>query len=165
MPVKPVVEYPNPLLRKQATQVQKITPLIQELAQNLLDTLGSFPGCVGLAANQIGAGENVVVIDISSKQPGAKPRVLINPEIMEMAEEKFLREGCLSVQHLTANVRRFQRVRLRWTDLQGTIRLETLTGLEAICVQHEIDHLRGMLFIDRVLNPTADIFRRKRYLH
>jgi len=165
MAVKRVVEYPNPILRQNTNPVLKTDERIRQLVADLIDTLQAFPGCVGLAANQIGESDRVAVVDVSGKEPGKKQLILINPRIVESVGEKFLREGCLSVQNLTANVKRFQEVTVQFQNLDGSIINYRAQGIEAICIQHEIDHLNGGLFIDRVLNAQTDIFRRKKYLH
>lgn len=160
-----IIEYPNPILRQKSQPVTSITPEIETLIQDLWDTLRTYPGCIGLAAPQIGESHQVAVVDVSAKEPGKSGRVLINPQIVKTSRVKFLREGCLSVQNLTANVSRWETVKISWMNEKGKNQTETLSGIEAICVQHEIDHLNGMLFIDRVLNAQTDIFRRKKYLH
>ena len=165
MAVKQVVEYPNPILRQNTNSVLKADERIRRLVTDLTDTLRAFPGCVGLAANQIGESDRVAVVDVSGKDPAAKPLILINPKIIESVGEKFLREGCLSVQNLTANVKRFNEVTVQFQNLDGSTVNYRAQGIEAICIQHEIDHLNGSLFIDRVLNAQTDIFRRKKYLH
>ncbi len=165
MAIRRVIEYPNPVLRVKAETVIKITHKIHDLVRDLLDTMYSFPGCVGLAANQIGAPEKIAVIDVTQKQPGGRKLVMINPEVLEYTGEKFLREGCLSVQNLTANVKRAEQIVVQWTDINGGVQVHKASGIEAICIQHEMDHLNGLLFIDRVVNAQTDIFRRKKYLH
>ena len=165
MSVRRVIEYPSPVLRQQTRRVEKITPQVKELVKDMLDTLRYFPGCIGIAAPQIGELHRVAVVDVSGKEPGKKQLILINPEIVEKIGEKFLREGCLSVQNLTANVQRAEEVIVQWMDINGRLKVHRASGIESICIQHEVDHLNGGLFIDRVLNAQTDIFRRKKYLH
>lgn len=165
MTVRRIVEYPSPLLRQKTKTVPSITPQIRKLIQDMLDTMHFYPGCIGIAAPQIGELFQVAVVDVSKKETGKKQLVLINPKILEPTGEKFLREGCLSVQNLTANVKRAEEVVVEWMDQDGAIRVHRASGIEAICIQHEVDHLNGHLFIDRVLNIQTDIFRRKKYLH
>jgi len=165
MAVRRIVEYPNPILREKTRLVDKVTPRIHNLIKDLLDTMSHYPGCIGLAAPQIGELDRVAVVNVSKNEPGKQQLVLINPQILEKIGEKFLREGCLSVQNLTANVKRADGVVVQWLDLKGDHIVYSASGIEAICIQHEMDHLDGALFIDRVLNAQTDIFRRKRYLH
>ncbi len=165
MPIQSVIEYPNPILRNLSEPVESINDSCLKLILDLKDTMFSFPGCVGLAANQIGSKERVAVVDVSSKIEGSELRVLINPRILHQSKHKILREGCLSIQNLTANVKRAEQVEIEYMDVSGEIIKYQAQGLEAICIQHEIDHLDGNLFIDHVISAKTDIFRRKRYLH
>ena len=151
MAVKRVIEYPNPILRQNANPVLNPDDRIRQLVTHLVDTMQAFPGCVGLAANQIGESDRVAVVDVSEKEPGKKQLILINPQIVESVGEKFLREGCLSVQNLTANVKRFHEVTVQFLGLDGSVINYRAQGIEAICIQHEIDHLNGGLFIDRAV--------------
>ncbi len=165
MAVRRVIEYPSPVLRHSAVIIEQITPRHEELIRDLMDTMQAFPGCVGLAANQIGEPDRIAVVDVSSKESEKQKLVLINPVIIEFIGGKFLREGCLSVQNLTANVKRAEEVVAEWQDIRGNKIRYHAKGVEAICIQHEVDHLNGALFIDHVVSPQTDIFRRKRYLH
>ncbi|MBI4971433.1 MAG: peptide deformylase [Candidatus Omnitrophica bacterium] len=165
MTVRRIVEYPNPLLRHETIPVAKIDSRIRQLITDLIDTLHAFPGCVGIAANQIGERDRIAIVDVSEKEKDKNALILINPQIVSFIGEKFLREGCLSVQNLTANVKRSDEVVVEWMDESGKERVHHAHGIEAVCIQHEVDHLNGGLFIDRVLNAQTDIFRRKKYLH
>lgn len=165
MAVRHIVEYPNPRLHEKTRVIEKVTARIHELIKDLLDTMYHYPGCIGLAAPQIGEMDRVAVLDVSQKETGKSRLILINPQIIEKIGEKFLREGCLSVQNLTANVKRADEVVVQWLEPGGSLKVHRASGIEAICIQHEIDHLDGTLFIDHVLNAQTDIFRRKRYLH
>lgn len=122
------------------------------------------PGGIGIAAPQIGILKRIAIVDVSSKVSEAKLHILINPEIMKLDKEVILREGCMSLPDYTANVRRFDKVIVKWQDLAAKTVIYQATGLEARCIQHEIDHLNGVLFVDRVASLNSDIFRRKRYL-
>jgi peptide deformylase len=130
-------------------------------ATDLLDTMSAHEGCVGLAAPQIGASVRVVVVDVS-EHPKAESSngllMLVNPVIVSEEGADVAREGCLSIPHLTANVRRATRIEV---EARG-VRLES-TGFEARCLLHEIDHLDGLLFLDRVDSLSTDVFRRRRY--
>ena len=164
MAIRKITEYPNPILRvktKDGIDMERAKRIVRDLT----DTMRAFPGCIGLAAPQIGVSERIAVVDVSDKEPGKGLLVLINPKIVEAKGEKVIREGCLSIQSLTANVKRSVSVTAEWLTLKGTVERHSADGIEAICIQHEIDHLNGTLFIDRLLCAQTDIFRRKKFLH
>ena len=164
MAIRKIVEYPHPILRMKT--INTIKPeRAAGIIRDLTDTMHAFPGCIGLAAPQIGESERVAVVDVSGKEPGKQLIVLINPRILEMKGGKVLREGCLSVQTLTANVKRAELVVVEFLTPQGKLQTIEASGIESICLQHEIDHLNGILFIDRVFCAQTDIFRRKKFLH
>ena len=156
-----VLRFPHPALKRPCAEVGDGD--VAALVEDLLETMGSYPRCVGIAAPQVGALVRVCVVDCS-----ANPRitehhgrlVLVDPVIVAESEEaEVAREGCLSIPDLTANVRRAVRVTVRARDMEP---LE-VEGFEARVVQHEIDHLDGLLFLDRVVSLKDDVFRRKRY--
>ena len=122
------------------------------------------PGTIGLAAPQIGIAQRIFVCDISKKDPSKTLRIFINPEITSWADPKTNREGCLSLPDYTGNVTRAQRLSIKAVDERGKAFSLSTTDIEAICWQHEIDHLNGLLFIHRVTDIKTDVFRRKRYL-
>jgi peptide deformylase len=159
MAVREVLLYPNPALKQVAAPVQ--VDQVDALARDLVDTMRSFERCPGLAAPQIGELARVAVIDVRG-HPKAETSngllVLANPRIVETEGSEVAREGCLSVPDLTANVRRATRIFVEHS--QG--RTECL-GFEARCVQHELDHLDGVLFLDRVASLVDDVFRRRSY--
>ena len=168
MTVRPIRLYPDPVLKRVAPTVDLVTQHDQasRVVRDLLDTLQSFGHSVGLAAPQLGELTRVVVVDCSKHR---KARVnhglltLINPEIVEQSGNEVGREGCLSIPDLTANVRRSTRIIVTATDLlNNRIRIES-EGFEARAIQHEIDHLDGVLFLDRVASLDHDVFQRKRY--
>jgi peptide deformylase len=158
--VRPVLRYPNRAL-KEVSRALADGEEPGDAAADLLDTMNAHPGCVGLAAPQIGASVRIVVVDVS-EHPKAESSngllLLVNPVIV--GEEGFdvAREGCLSIPHLTANVRRATRIEVEARD----VRLES-SGFEARCLLHEIDHLDGLLFLDRVDSLSTDVFRRRRF--
>jgi peptide deformylase len=133
----------------------------ERVAEDLLDTMRSFPGCVGIAAPQIGEPVRVAVVDVS-EHPRAETSngllVLVNPRIEHAEGSEVAREGCLSIPDLTANVRRATTIRVRYGDLTAEC-----AGFEARCVLHELDHLDGLLFLDRVDSIASDVFLRKVY--
>ena len=167
MPVREVLRYPHPALKRTARPIDEADgPLPERVAADLVDTMHAFPGCVGVAAPQIDELVRIVVVDV-----GAHPRatvsnglmVLVNPSVVEAEGSEVAREGCLSIPHLTANVRRATKITVEARTPAGEhVRVET-EGFEARCVLHEIDHLDGLLFLDRVDSLKTDVFRRKRY--
>lgn len=160
MAVREVLLYPDPLLKQVAAPAQ--LGRVEAVGADLLDTMRSFPGCVGLAAPQIGELTRMVVVDVRGHPKATTDNgllILANPRITESEGSEVAREGCLSIPDLTANVRRATRIVVE--HAQG--RLES-QGFEARCLQHEMDHLDGVLFLDRVDSLVSDLFRRKRYL-
>jgi peptide deformylase len=159
MSVREVLLYPDPALKQVAAPVQ--VDQVDALARDLLDTMRSFERCPGLAAPQIGELARVAVVDVRG-HPKAETSsgllVLANPRVVETEGSEVAREGCLSVPDLTANVRRATRIVVE--HARG--RTECF-GFEARCVQHELDHLDGILFLDRVASLVDDVFRRRSY--
>ncbi len=148
MALRNILIHPEPRLRKLAAPVQSIDAGIRALAEDMLLTMYDAPG-IGLAATQIGVMKQVFVMDCSVKEQEPDPMVFINPEITWASEETALsEEGCLSIPEVYEDVTRPARVRLRWMDLDGHVREEEFKDRPAVCVQHELDHLRGKLFID-----------------
>ncbi len=140
-----VLHYPDPNLRKQARPVAAIDDRIRQLAADMLETMYEENG-IGLAATQVNVQQRVVVIDLSAERNS--PIYLINPEILESRGSEEMEEGCLSVPDYFDVVERAEWIRFRYQDLKGdTVEQET-DGLLAVCVQHEIDHLNGRLFVD-----------------
>ena len=159
MPPREVLLYPDRRLKQVATPAQPGE--VDAIAADLLDTMDALGHCVGLAAPQLGHLARIVVVDVSGhpKAPEHNGRlVLVNPRIVAASGSEIGREGCLSIPDLTANVRRATAVSVEHAG--GTV---ASTGFEARCVQHEIDHLDGILFLDRVASIADDVFRRKRY--
>ena len=161
MGVREVLRYPHPVLKQVARPLDPgENEEIARVAADLVDTMDSFGHCVGLAATQLGELVRMVVVDVTGhkKATGSNGRlVLVNPRIVSASGAEVGREGCLSIPELTANVRRATEVVVE--SVGRTVRSE---GFEARCLQHEIDHLDGLLFLDRVDSLTADVFRRKR---
>jgi peptide deformylase len=159
MAPRPVLLYPDPILKQVAVPVQAAEAKI--VADELLATMRSYERCVGIAAPQIGTLVRVAVVDVS-EHPKAETSngllVLANPRIVAAEGSDVAREGCLSLPDITANVRRATRVVVEHLD--GTV--ECL-GFEARAVQHELDHLDGVLFLDRVESLVDDVFRRRSY--
>lgn len=157
-------KFPEPVLRQISKTVVHFNSALDKDVKRLIKIMRSQPGGVGIAAPQIGLLKRIAIIDVSPKVPRAKLLILINPEIIKLNKEIVLREGCMSLPDYTANVRRFDELSAQWQDLDGKAVLYKTGGLEARCIQHEIDHLNGVLFVDRVASLNSDVFRRKRYL-
>jgi peptide deformylase len=155
MTIRPLVIIPDSKLRLVSEPVKEITSDIRQLADDMLETMYDAPG-VGLAAIQIGVPVRMVTMDVS-KEEDREPMVLINPEIVWVSEEKRVyEEGCLSIPEYYEEVERPDRVRFRYMDLQGETIEQEADGLLATCVQHEIDHLNGVLFIDYLSKLKRD---------
>lgn len=159
MAVRDIVLFPDPILKTVCQPVDFNCPQLPGLVQDLIDTVQASPG-VGVAAPQIGVAKRAIVVDVSPK-PGNGLIVLLNPEVVSAANPKTGREGCLSIPDFTANVRRPQEIVIRGLNLSGEPVVLHSVGLEAVCLQHEVDHLEGVLFLDRVASLKKDVFRRK----
>ena len=162
MAVRSILLYPEPLLKQPSAPVSLTDPALPSLVQDLLDTLDTSPG-VALAAPQIGAAHKIIVVDVARK-PGAQGHglvVLINPHILHQEGPKVVREGCLSVPDYTGNVTRYEQAIVEGMTPDGRILILTTSGLEALAFQHEIDHLEGLLFLDRIASLSTDLFRRR----
>lgn len=160
MPVRDVLLYPAPQLKQVCAPAPEGDEL-DRVVTDLIDTMRSFPGCVGIAAPQIGELVRVAVIDVSQHKKAPQPNhgltVFVNPEVTAPEGAEVAREGCLSIPHLTANVRRATRVTI--VNQGSSLVIE---GFEARCALHEIDHLDGLLFLDRVDSLINDVFARKK---
>ena len=167
MAVREVLRVPHPTLKQTARPLGPDERAEAErVAADLLDTMRSFPRCVGIAAPQIAELVRIVVVDVS-EHPKATTRsgelVLVNPRVVGSSGAEVAREGCLSIPELTANVRRATHVTVEAERPDGSpVALET-EGFEARCLLHELDHLDGVLFLDRVDSLATDVFRRKSY--
>ena len=166
MALLPIFETPDPVLRQISTPVETIDGDLQRLIENMFDTMYAAPG-IGLAAVQVGVPKRLLVIDLQEPEeeegePVRDPRVFINPEILETSETtRPYQEGCLSVPDQYAEVLRPDRVRARWQERDGAEREEWIDGLLAVCLQHEIDHLNGILFIDHLSRLKRDMIMKK----
>lgn len=166
MAILKVLEIGNQVLSISANRVEQITPWHRKLAEDLIETMYSTPGSVGIAAPQVGVSESLFVLDVSGHKKTNICHgliVLFNPEILAASEATIIREGCMSVPHLTGDVRRASQVIVRGIDLNGEERTIQTDAFEARGLLHEIDHLEGKLFIDRIDGPHA-LFKRKRYM-
>jgi peptide deformylase len=164
MPVVPVLVYPHPLLKTPAATADLHDPAVAAVFDDLVDTMRHHPGCVGLAAPQIGRMVRALVVDVSGSPRTRDHHGLIrvvNPTIVESSQWKVSREGCLSFPDLLANVKRAQKIRLQgWTPQGEPVDL-ACASFEAVALQHEVDHLDGILFLDRI-RSSRDLFERRR---
>ena len=166
MAVRPVLRLPAPRLKVVAEPVAQSDRRARAVAADLVDTMRAYGHCVGLAAPQIGVGLRVFALDVTG-HPKARSChglvVLFNPEVLMAAEPRVAREGCMSVPDLTGDVPRPSRVVVRGTTAAGSTQMVEADALEARALLHELDHLDGLLFLDRVVSAHADLFQRKRY--
>jgi peptide deformylase len=165
MAVRPILEVPDPRLKLVSAPVETFDDALRALVADMFETMYAAPG-IGLAAIQIGVPRRVLVIDLQEPGPDGEPtrdpRVFVNPEILEAsAELSAYSEGCLSVPDLYADVDRPSRVRARWRDVGGGAREAWIYGLLATCLQHEMDHLEGVVFLDRLSRLKRDLLLRK----
>ncbi len=161
MAIRKIITPPNPLLRQPSLKVAEVDDNIRQLIRDMFDTMYDAPG-IGLAAVQVGEPLAVIVMDTANREEGEEPRplALINPEVVWASEQKATwQEGCLSVPDIYDEVERPAEVRVRYLDENGQEQERHFTGLDAICVQHEIDHTKGILFIDYLSR-----LKRERYL-
>jgi peptide deformylase len=164
--VRPVVRLPDHVLKQVADPVTDIGPEEKALAVDLLDTMFGAPSCVGVAAPQIGVSLRAFCVDVTGHKKADSchgPFVLFNPVLILARHLELAREGCLSVPDLTGNVARATEVVVRGLTPDGATRVIEANAFEARALLHELDHLDGMLFLDRVGSLSTDIFRRKRY--
>ena len=165
MPARPVLRLPDPVLKRVAEPVERIDDAARALAQDLIDTMRASPACVGIAAPQIGVSLRAFVVDVTGHRKAKSCHgefVLFNPEILLAHGPLVAREGCMSVPDLTGDVPRATRLVVRGLTPEGADRVMQVDAFEARAVQHEIDHLDGLLFIDRVTSGDA-VFKRKVY--
>ena len=156
----PIVKIPDPILRQIAQPVDEITDGVRQLLDDMAATMYDAPG-IGLAAPQINVSQRLVVIDCS-KDYAPELYKMVNPEIIALSEEQaVLEEGCLSIPDQTAEVTRPAEVSIRYLDETGTSQTLTADGLLAACIQHEIDHLNGVLFIDHISRLKRDMITRR----
>ena len=167
MAVREVLRYPHPSLKKEARELgTDDAALVAEVATDLVDTMESFGHCVGLAAPQLDHLVRMVAVDVTGHKKATTQNgllVLVNPVVVEAEGAEVGREGCLSIPHLTANVRRATAIRVEAKSPEGTPLSIQSEAFEARCLLHEIDHLDGLLFLDRVDSLASDVFRRKNY--
>jgi peptide deformylase len=172
MAVMQILEIPDPRLRDVARPVAAVDDAVRRLAEDMLETMYAASG-IGLAATQVGIDKRVLVIDLQERanegedgeekgEPVRNPHIVINPEILWVSDElSVYNEGCLSIPEQYAEVERPARCRVRWLDQHGESHEEELDGLMATCMQHEIDHLDGVLFIDHISRLKRNMVLKK----
>jgi peptide deformylase len=158
MALRTILEYPDPRLRTRAQPVKQFDGELGKLIDDMFETMYAAPG-IGLAATQVDVHERLIVIDVSENHD--QPLVFINPEILSKEGEEVSEEGCLSVPENFAEVKRAARVRVRAQDRNGEVFERDYDGILAVCIQHEIDHLDGKLFVDYLSDLKRERIRKK----
>ena len=161
MPIKPLIILPDPILRQVSKPVERVDGDLRKLADDMLDTMYDAPG-IGLAAIQIGEPLRMLVIDLAKEDETPAPHVFINPEVLQSSDQRSVyEEGCLSIPDYYAEVERPASVRVKYLDRDGKQQEIEAEGLMATCLQHEIDHLNGVLFIDHISKLKRDMVVKK----
>jgi len=165
MAVEAIIEYPDARLKKISEPVETFDSELRDFLQDLEETRLSGPGAVGIAAPQIGQLLRIAIVDVSTRKKTASHGrlVLINPKITSWEGFSVGREGCLSVPDFTGNVIRAENIKLSAYNEKGKKLIFEMTGFEARATQHELDHLDGLLFLDRLVSRRNDLFKRKVY--
>jgi peptide deformylase len=163
MALRDVLKFPDKRLQEISSPIEKVTDEIRELASDMLDVMYDEPG-IGLAAPQVGETIRLIVVDTEWTADGVErnPLVLVNPEIVESSGKIMWSEGCLSVPDFEAEVERASHVKLRASNLDGENLEIAASELQAVCFQHEIDHLNGILFIDRISRLKRNLYTKRR---
>ena len=161
MSIQKIFQYPEPVLRKETEKIAAFDESLAELVEDMAETMYDAPG-IGLAAPQIGKSIKLIVVDTSENQEGEKQYMpLVNPEIIAHEGTQLDEEGCLSVPELTANVKRYSRITVAYQDLQGQPHELSTENRFAVVLQHEIDHLNGILFIDHLSPLKRNLYKKK----
>ena len=160
MAILHICTYPERILSQPAEPITEIDEEVVKLVDHMAETMYSAPG-IGLAATQVGVAKQVLVADIAPRRPESELIVLINPEIVAAEGQVVFEEGCLSVPDYQAEVKRHEKVTVRGLNLKGDEVLIEAEGLLAVVLQHEIDHLNGLLFIDRLSKLKRDLYKRR----
>jgi peptide deformylase len=158
--MRPVLTYPDPILAKTAAEIDTVTPEICQLAEDMLETMYHKEG-LGLAAPQVGESCRLIVVDVTGPEKREEPLVFVNPRIVEAQGQVESSEGCLSVMNYRSKVQRAERVRLQALNLEGQPVEVEVDGMLAICLQHELDHLDGVLFIDKISRLKRSLYEQK----
>jgi peptide deformylase len=160
MSVLPIRLFPDPVLRVRCRSADWNDRAVQVFIRDLTETLYAQPHGIGIAAPQVGEPKRIIVVDVSARDRSKHRQIMINPILRDPKGEGLSREGCMSLPDYTANVVRAARVRVQWWDERGARHEKEFTGIEGVCLQHEIDHLNGVLFLDRVSTLKTDVFPR-----
>jgi len=160
MAIRTILEFPDPFLRRQAKPVTDFTPDLENLVKDMMETMYDAPG-IGLAAPQIGESIQLIIVDVGRQDKEQKVLVLINPRIIGHEGHQIDEEGCLSVVDLTANVQRFKKVTVSFQNLAGEPKEITAEDRFAVVLQHEIDHLHGVLFLDHLSLLKRTLYKKK----
>ncbi|CDM56185.1 MULTISPECIES: peptide deformylase [Rhizobium] len=161
MTIKPLIILPDPLLRQVSKPIERVDADFQRLADDMLETMYDAPG-IGLAAIQIGVPRRMLVIDVSREGEEKQPLVFVNPDVVASSDERSVyEEGCLSIPDYYAEVERPATVTVKYLDRDGKEQMVEADGLLATCLQHEIDHLNGVLFIDHISRLKRDMVVKK----
>jgi len=165
MAILEILKYPDETLKQLSEPVTVFDDELRDFIADLDETMKAGPGGVGIAAPQVGRFQRIIIVDVSSK-PKIEHHgymVMINPEIVEYDGYVKGREGCMSVPDFTGNVFRAESIKVEYQDPEGTLHSIDSVGFEARAIQHELDHLEGLLFLDRLVSRRSDLFRRKVY--
>ena len=161
MTIKPLIILPDPILRQVSQPIETVDGEVKKLADDMLETMYDAPG-IGLAAIQIGIARRMLVIDLSKEGEDKQPLVFINPEIVSSSDDRSVyEEGCLSIPDYYAEVERPAKVTVKYLDREGKEQSVEADGLLATCLQHEIDHLNGVLFIDHISRLKREMVIKK----
>jgi peptide deformylase len=161
MTIRPLVILPDPLLREVSKSIERVDDDVRKFAEDMLETMYDAPG-IGLAAIQVGVPRRILVLDVAEKEEPRNPQVFINPEVVARSDARNVHEeGCLSIPDYYAEVERPGEVTVKYIDLEGKEQTVQADGILATCLQHEIDHLNGVLFIDYLSKLKRDMVVRK----
>ncbi|MEO5375493.1 MAG: peptide deformylase [Alphaproteobacteria bacterium] len=161
MTILPIIEVPDPRLKLKAAPVDRVDAAVVRLMDDMLETMYVAPG-IGLAAPQVGVARRIIVVDLADKDEPRRPLRMVNPEVVWASEDLCVySEGCLSVPEQFADVERPERIRVRYIDHHGAVQEIDADGLLATVLQHEIDHLEGILFLDHLSKLKRDMLVRR----
>ena len=152
--------FPDPILRKKAAKITVFDSTLTSTIEKLDRIMRAQVSGIGIAAPQVGLPIQLAIVDVSGRVSGAQRIVLINPIILSLEQEKLSREGCMSLPEYTGNIKRYECVKYAYQQIDGKRVVRESSGIEAICVQHEIDHLQGRLFLDHIVSLKRDLIPR-----
>ncbi|MDB5555514.1 MAG: def1 [Rhizobium sp.] len=161
MTIKPLIILPDPVLRQVSSPIAQVDDAVRKLSDDMLETMYDAPG-IGLAAIQVGIPKQMLVIDLHKEGEERQPQIFINPEILRSSDERSAyEEGCLSIPDYYAEVERPAKVTVKYIDISGKEQIVEAEGLLATCLQHEVDHLNGVLFIDYISRLKREMVIKK----